>query len=282
MIYDLASEKIEYVGKTGITQCCIDGLLRYLQFDDPIKEAKVISYERNHAFILYTGERQNTIVVRAGFSSGYHGEGTGGFAYVLSMLQEYQIEIDEYDVSKKFFRRLNQSKLSFDDLKHLDTMHAILPVRIHDYIGEYGRDRARFERHLPIPIPLRLIDLRIRDLTIGFWTAPGDRISTGFRRLEDIVRKRCKSDLHGAKLFTRAFLKQDSTLEWEGLSSSEQVGRANLFISVYGSFRNPRAHCELDNEPEDLLSEFLMLNQLYRFEIKAAHRKRMEEPAVEK
>ena len=52
MIKETPSEHIEYVGLFGITQSCIDGLMRYLQFDEPIKEAKLITCASRHGFIL--------------------------------------------------------------------------------------------------------------------------------------------------------------------------------------------------------------------------------------
>lgn len=264
---------IEYVGKFGITRTCIDGLLRYLQFDEPIKEAKLISHDRRHGFILYTDERRDTIVVRAGFGSGYPGEGSGGLAYVLSILKEFNIDVEEYDVSGSFFKRLNRSQLNNRDLENLDSMRPVThPTRIYDYIYEYRRERKSSERNMPIPIPLSLIDDRIRDLAIGFWTAPGDRILTGFKRLEDALRTRCQSEEHGAKLFQAAFMGDKSSLEWEDINNKEQAARTDLFKAVYGSFRNPRAHKELDSDPEELLSEFLTLNQLFRLENQAVMR----------
>ena len=66
MSYNFSNGYIEYVGRFGVTQSCINGAMRYLQeFSDPIKEAKVITHDKRHAFILFTEERRNTIVVRA-------------------------------------------------------------------------------------------------------------------------------------------------------------------------------------------------------------------------
>lgn len=276
---DLASESIEYVGNFGITQTCIDGLMRYLQFDAPIKEAKVITCGQQHGFIIFTEERLSTIVIRGGFSSGYPGEGSGGFAYALSILEDFNVDTDEFEVNGRFFTRLNRGQLTYKDLEALDAIRPVRPTRIYDYIYAHSRDRSRVERHMPIPMPLRLIDTSIRDLAIDFWTDPGERILTAFRRLEDAIRKECHSEEHGAKLFTQAFLGNNSVLTWDGLTNSEQAARANLFKDVYGSFRNPRAHRVLDNNPEDLLSEFLTLNQLFRLESEAVIRETQTEEA---
>lgn len=272
MIDQTASETIEYVGKTGITQSCIDGLLRYLQFDEPILEAKVLTNMKQHALLLYTEERRDTIVIRAGFGSGYYGKGSGGFAYSLSLLEEFGIETEEYEVDGRLFQRLNRGQLTHKDLESIDTMRPVRPVRIHDYIYEYRLERSLTERRMPIPIPLKLIDERIRDLVVNFWDDPDSRIHTGFRRLEDAVRQRCELEEYGAKLFQTVFMGKDSILEWKGMSQKEQAARADLFKSTYGSFRNPRAHKELNHSREDLLSEFLTLNQLFRLERDAKER----------
>lgn len=133
MLDEPASEGIEYVGKAGVTRTCIDGFMRYLQFDEPIREAKLITHDQHHGLILYTEE-------------------------------------------------------------------------------------------------------------------------------------------HGAKLFHTAFMGEGSILHWAQLTNKEQAARADFFKAAYGGFRNPRAHKELDSAPEDLLSEFLTLNQLFRFERAAMER----------
>ncbi|MDP0500852.1 MAG: TIGR02391 family protein [Verrucomicrobiota bacterium JB022] len=272
MINQSASEDIEYVGQFGITQSCIDAILRYLQFDEPIREAKLITHSDHHAFLFYTEEPRSKFVVRAGFASGYYGEGSAGLAYVLSLLEEFEIKTEEYEVGDRLFQQLNRGQLTDKDLESIDSMRPVRPLRIHDYIYEYGRDQTLINRSIPIPIPLGLIDKRIRDLVVNFWTDPDSRINSGFRRIEDAIRQRCNSDEHGAGLFQAAFMGPKSILEWEGVHQKEQAARADLFKSVYGSFRNPRAHKELDYSREELLSEFLLLNQLFRFERDARER----------
>lgn len=273
MNYGASGGFIEYVGQFGVTRSCIKGAMRYLQeFDDPIKEAIVITHDQRHAFILFTEERRNTIVVRAGFASGYSGEGPSGFGYILGRLDEFKVEIEEYDVPAKFFQRLNNGQLSFEDIETLASTSLVRPSRIYDYFYENEFDWKSIEQSLSLPIPLRLIDERIRDLAIDFWTAPGDRILTGFKRLEDLVRKRCNIQEHGAKVFSQAFMGEKSRLQWTGLQSGEQTGRAQLFTGAYSGFRNPLAHREVDSSENELFAEFLTLNQLYCLEKEAIER----------
>ena len=273
-----ASERIEYVGQAGVTQTCIDALLRFLQFDRPIEEARVLSCDQRHAFLLYTRERFDTIIVRAGFGSGYLGEGSKGFSYALSLLEEYGIETEELEVPARIFERLNQAKLTDKDVETINQLAPVRPYRILGYKYDYCGDREYLNRSMPLPIPLRLVDTRIRDLAVSFWKDPDARLQAGYRRLEDEVRSRCGLEEHGARLFRRAFQDRDSPLEWPDLHKGEHAARTDLFKATYGSFRNPRAHKEKEQSEEDLLSEFLVLNQLFRLESEAAVRSASEAP----
>ncbi|MDQ8184307.1 TIGR02391 family protein [Pelagicoccus sp. SDUM812002] len=267
-------EHIQYVGTTGTTRDCIDSVIRYLQCDDPIRKAKIITCGNHHCLILYAevnpNETSNTIVVRAGFASGYGGEGPSGLAYALSLLEDFDVEIDEFEVGEKLFNRINQALLKRSDLEKLESLPPVRPTRYHDYTLVNRRTKqSESWKRFPLPVPFRIIDSRIQDLAIKFWQSPGDHILTGFRRFEDSVRQRCESDEHGAKLFSRAFRDKDSVLQWEGIPHSEQAVRANFIIESYSCFRNPRAHREKNSSPEDLLSVFLVLNHLFRFEREA-------------
>ncbi|EJO34973.1 hypothetical protein ACINWCA157_0208 [Acinetobacter radioresistens WC-A-157] len=48
-------------------------------------------------------------MIRAGFTSGYLGEGPKGLAKALSLLEKHRIETEEILVSKKLLNRLNSS-----------------------------------------------------------------------------------------------------------------------------------------------------------------------------
>jgi hypothetical protein len=74
---------------------------------------------------------------------------------------------------------------------------------------------------------------------------------------------------HGAKLFSAAFLGDDPLLKWQVDDEAEQKGRANLFTGAFMAFRNPRAHRIQSDNSHEQLSEFLLLNQLFRLEADA-------------
>jgi len=52
-------------------------------------------------------------------------------------------------------------------------------------------------REFPPVIPFAIIDGRIIDLPMSFWGNPNDRLLSGYRRLEDIVRERTDINEYG-------------------------------------------------------------------------------------
>jgi uncharacterized protein (TIGR02391 family) len=130
---------------------------------------------------------------------------------------------------------------------------------------------------------------RLADLALDFHEAPDRVLLDGFRRLEDRIRDRTWLAEHGAKLFSQAFAGDDSRLVWnmpqnargskpDPIEKGEQAGRAQLFTGAYQAFRNPRAHRTLNHSAAEALSEFLMLNQLFRFEAEAVERPATGDP----
>ena len=97
---------IQFAGIDGITESCVNAVLRHIQFGEKIFKVFILSYNQSHALILFT-ESYETIAIRSGFSSGYPGEGPGGFAYVLSLLREFDIEIEEYYVAKEVIDKID-------------------------------------------------------------------------------------------------------------------------------------------------------------------------------
>jgi hypothetical protein len=261
---------IQYVGEAGISVECKDGVMRFLQFGDRISRAWILTHDNFHCLLLTINDRE-TVAVKSGFSSGYPGEGPRTFSFVLTLLRFHGAELDEYDVSADILERLDLSALTTADIEGIDNARPIRPIRWPDYISE--ADRAKPDdlwRDFPLAMPLAIIDTRISDLAMTFSDRPDETLLSGYRRLEDIVRKRTGSKEHGTKLFHQVFFTEPANLRWDGINSGEQKGRASLFTAAYMAHRNPRAHRELKQHKENLLSEFLLLNHLYILEREAA------------
>lgn len=259
---------IQYLGLSGISKECQDAVMRLLQYGDSITRVRILTCSSEHCLML-TVNVGDLIAIKSGFGSGYLGEGSHTFSYVLQLLEAHGAEIEEYEVDNDFIARLDMSALTTADIAKLDTTRPVWPSRWHDYIFEEdwdrGKDGTLWRRFDPI-IPFSIIDSRITDLAIRFWQGPDDCLLTAYRRLEDIVRKRTGIDEHGTKLFSQAFCEQTPKLCWKDIDSGEQTGRANLFTAAYMAYRNTRAHHEFEKHSEGQLGEFLLLNHLYLLE----------------
>jgi hypothetical protein len=185
------------------------------------------------------------------------------------VLEAFGAEIEEYSVSEELLLRLDNSSLTMDDLKQLDGARPDWPHRWRDYILDDTDVKDRLREHFPPVVPFAIIDARISDLAISFWQGPDDRLMKGYRRLEDIVRRRTGIDEHGAKLFSQTFAPSGGVLTWEHASESERAGRMSLFTATYTAYRNRRAHRESQDHGDKMLTELLLLNHLYGLEREA-------------
>lgn len=262
---------IEYAGVAGSSKDCKDAVLRLIHFGDRITHAKILSAGRDHCLLL-TVNVGDLIAIKSGFASGYGGEGPRTFSHVLQALKAHGTEIVEHNVSPELVERLDRSALTTIDLNQLESSRPLHPSRWYDYVSDRECKREQegtLWAELPLTIPLAILDGRLVDLALSFWDGPDDRLLKGYRRLEDIVRKRTGIQEHNTKLFARAFHPTDGKLRWQEGNEGEHAGKMNLFTGTYGAHRNRRAHQELQTNPKELLAEFLLLNHLYLLEAQA-------------
>ena len=265
--------EIEYHGVAGSSHGCQSAVMRLLQCRYPIEQVLIISSSGSHCLLLMSN-LGDIIAIKCGFGSGYRGAGPRCFASTLSFIQACHIEIDECEVDLAILNRLDESALTKADLKVIKKAQRIRPYRWYSYIDDfikYGEDPPWTEFE-PV-IPFAIIDPRIMNLAISFWDNPDASLMTGYRQLEDIIRKRINYKEHDGKLFNRAFMDNDSFLYWSNIDKGEKAGRANLFIGAYLAHRNPRAHSIKSQDTEKQLDEFLLLNHLYRLEREAKRNK---------
>ena len=262
------SAVIQYLGVPGSSYDCRDAIIQILQHGDKVTRAQILTYDRNHAFRLTINDLDQ-VIIKSGFASGYRGTGPNVFSYVLQLLEAHGAKIDEYLVSEEFLERVEHSCLRESDIRRLDRKRPVRPSRWKDYVYDRDWSRRKLKQlwdEFPLAIPFRIIDPRIMDIALGFWEAPSDRLLTAFRRLEDIVRERTGASEKSGKLFAQAFLGPQRLLEWPNCDEGESASRGELFRVTFSAFRNPHAHGEADRSVEELLSEFLIVNQLYRLE----------------
>ena len=261
---------LQYLGQHGISARCLDAIRQVLGWRQPIRRALILTCDAEHAFLITIGEEFDEIViVKAGFASGYPGEGPRTFAEALELLRAFGVEVEEAIVPRSVMKRLEVSALTVDDLDLIDKAGVVRPMRWTDYVYPW-RDRLpkskeRLER-FPQAMPWAIIDHRIEDLAHRFFENEDVCISKGFRRLEDVIRARIGLQDHGVRLIQRALLQDDPLLTWNVSDAAEQKGRAQLFVGAFMAYRNPRAHREVPSVRGKELAEFMLLNQLFLLE----------------
>lgn len=267
-------ERLQYVGTPGISRDCLDAILRYIQFGDAINNAWLLTHGNRHCFLLRVND-QFWVAVKSGFGSGYSGEGPKTLSLALQILELHGAEIEEYEVKWAIIVRLDRSALRQDDFEAIIKSEPVRPWRCDSYV--FGEENVseiagQLWRKIPPVVPFRILDGRLADLALEFFNRPDESLMKGFRRLEEAVRSRAKIDGHGANLFRKAFDPQKGVLLWKGLTPAEGESRLNLFSAAFGACRNPRAHKEINSSLGDQVSEFLLLNMLFRLEREATSR----------
>jgi hypothetical protein len=218
------------------------------------------------------GPGGDLVAIKSGFASGYSGEGPRTFSYALGLLDAHGVELDEVEVSAAAFKRVTTSALTDADLEAIEARRPGDPSQVYGYIEErhwFMKEEGSLWREFPFVIPFALVERRLTDIALKFWNDPDASLLAASRRLEDVVRKRTGLTNHGAGLFRQAFTGHEAALTWPGLNEKERGARAQLFTSVFAVYRNRRAHRELGSSEADQLSEFLMLNELFRIEAAA-------------
>lgn len=273
--------KIQYHGEEGITRSCLDAITRLIHFGCQIKEAKLLTLESRHCFLLSVAMEESYIAIKSGFASGYSGEGSRGLSYALQLLSQQisWMEIEEYSISSDFFQRINDSCLLNSDINEIRQERLVIPSRVFEYIYSYAsrddkENHKRLRNEFPCIVPLRFVDFRIADLALKIKDHPDSTLMSSYRRLEGIIRKRTglEGDVIGAKLFTKAFRGENAPLYWENIESAEREGRAAMFEGIYMAFRNRRAHRELKLSLDEEIREFILVNELFVLESQAIDR----------
>lgn len=265
------SAGIQYAGEDGDSQSCQDAITCLIQGGQTIGSAAILTTSTSHALLLRIGSGE-LVAVKSGFASGYAGEGPRRFSLSLQILRAHGVEIEEYDVPRDLMERLGSSALTLADLEQIESSRPLRPRRWDDYVLTSQAEivsSGQVWGEFPLVVPFAIVDSRLMDLAISFSSAPDESLLSGYRRLEDIVRRRTGLESHGAKLFSQALLAEEAPLRWVNCDPGEHTGRANLFIAAFRAHRNPRAHREESADAAADLSEFLLLNHLYRLEAAA-------------
>jgi hypothetical protein len=281
--------QIEYRGRRGVTQPCLEALASYLQERREKGVAILFSGPedkygcRSHAFLL-TVDGSPELLISDGFSSGYMGEGPRGLISAISILDTSGWNINEIALGQDLFERLCSGLVTWEGLSRVCKRRRRPISRIFRYVTRESLGHDQMRRHwqaVPVNIPLPLMDSRILDVAMRFWIDPDGLLAKGYRRLEDVVRKRGGlngANDHGARLFSRAFGNDKSPLVWR-VNDEDSICYAPLFTATFLGFRNARAHRDPGFESEHaLVLELLQLNQLFILEAQLVPRAASDPP----
>jgi hypothetical protein len=268
---------IEYLGMTGATRPCVDGVVAVLHSNVVLERAWILTHFSNDDFrspshgLLLQHDDGDLIAIKAGFSSGYGGEAPTGFSQVIQLLTLHGVPITEVEVDDDFMNHLDEASLTSTDIANLESKRAS-SRRVYDYVIERDRgwrsEELAWRTFSPV-IPFAAVPPSLIDLAVNFWADPDQRLLTGYRRLEDRIRERCASKLHGQKLMSLAFRGDNAALLWDQLDPGEREGRASLFVGAFQAFRNRRAHRICRDSKSELLQELMLLCLLFSWESEA-------------
>jgi hypothetical protein len=277
---------LEYAGHAGATAPCAEAVEHLLQSRRPLAKCLILTCREHdhpsHA-LLIEDVFGDHIVVKAGFSSGYGGTGPKGFSATLALLNWHGVELDEVEVEERVIERLDGSALTLTDVATIENARRIRPQRLWSYILEL--DEMRSDQGNPwtrreLVVPLGILDERLAPMARSFWEDPDRILTRAYRALEEAVKEKAgisqeEANAGPSKVYGAAF-NPPGLLHWSKVSSSEQAGRASLFIGTVKAYRNPRAHRQLRDHPEDALRELLLVNHLFRLEAEAVRREKNE------
>ncbi|MCG8511114.1 MAG: hypothetical protein MI741_17995 [Rhodospirillales bacterium] len=129
--------EIQYLGEFGVTRSCIQAVERLLYRSHEIEEVRLMSCDRRHAF-LFTLVGGEFIVVRAGFTSD-SGEGSRGLRRALNLIHSVALDIEEYNLDRKLFDRLNGGRLSWTEFERIIQLRPVRPPQLYDYGLSYAQ-----------------------------------------------------------------------------------------------------------------------------------------------
>jgi hypothetical protein len=270
---------LEYHGTAGATRHCAEAVERLLYMGAPLRSALILTHRKletsSHALLL-TNVYGDEIAIKSGFSSGYGGAGPKGFSATLSLLDWHGIELDEILVEEAMLDRLDASALTVGDLDAIRSARPIRPMDLWIYVADHDEligTTNPWLRREPI-VPLTMMDERLAVDARDFWNDPDGKLIKAHRHLEESVRTKAGISIEDAssgpaRMYALAFNGKEPRLRWPAVTTSEQVGRANLFIGTLAAYRNPRVHRTEKGRADAQLAELLLLNHLYRLEASA-------------
>ncbi len=269
-----ALAQVQYHGSNLTTQSCLDAVIRLLSTHAKIDRALLLTHQHRHGVYLEVQEPE-PVFIRCGFTSGYGGEGPAGLSLAIHLLERFQVDVEEVLVTGELLTRLDENRLTQEDLKLVVHAPFVRPTRIYDYRSDGLQHRdgpaELLRRQFQPVVPWFILDCRLVELAVVLKQDPDKAVFGAFRKLESHVKRRCELPIatSGVEVFKKAFRGTGAILTWPGLPRSEMEGRAQLFEAAFMTYRNPLAHREDERDHVRAYREFFVANELFLLEAEA-------------
>jgi hypothetical protein len=181
MSTDASPAGIEYHGIAGTSDPCQQAVMNLFQSGRYLQRAYILTAGNSHGLLLADAVGDH-VAIKSGFASGYGGTGPRAFSFVLALLYQSQIAIDEIVVDPSLMERLDDSALSNRDVDRITEGRPKRPSTWANYVFNDDFEAAKTGKlwaFFPLVVPFAIIDARIMDLARDFWSDPDERILRG-------------------------------------------------------------------------------------------------------
>lgn len=226
-----------------------------------------------HAFIFWKWLLGSPVVVPAGFSSGYSGEGPRGLALALLMVIAKDITVHEIEVDQGLFTRLNENALTEQDIIYLRDKGSE-HVASHNYIDDALTDRDAMRLSVQKYAPYRIqakprirwewLDAEIAEKCemlappslkpTGLYTSP-PTLAPCLREAFIILKSRLvdkfdvSDSFDGEQLVNKIFGKSTGILASQALDDAaikDMAAMRDLLAGLFKVFRHKYAHNDVE------------------------------------
>lgn len=261
---------IQYLGRAGATQPCVEAMVTILTSPYRCREITVVFQEKqpgedSHAvcFVVWDWLGCDITIVPNGFGT-HAGTGGWGLAVVLSLIQFYQIPLTEKWVEARQFKRIacgHPTARDREQLHQADHCAASWPF----HVGSFGSRLWTQIDYETTQFPYWLIEPELLGDVKDIERNPGGAVFQAARRLEIILREigAYPANLVGQRLLDQA-MGESGSLRPLGATTGEREAWVHLFRGTVGAIRNPEGHRDQQLSLEDAIGQVLTVNMLLR------------------
>jgi hypothetical protein len=261
---------IQYLGRVGTTQPCVETMVTILTSPYRCREITVVFQEKQPGedsyavcFVVWDWLGCEITIVPDGFGT-HAGTGGWGLALVLSLIQFYQIPIKEKCVEARQFERIVSGHPTARDRQQLHQADYGTPSW-RFYEGDFGSELWAQVAYENAHFPYWLIEPELLNDVKDIERNPNLAVFQAARRLEMVM---CSLGPYDARLTGEPLVNEamgtGRPFEPHGATSNERLAWANLFRGAIGAIRNPHAHRDQQLKLEDAIGQILTVNTLLR------------------